>query len=113
MHTLNHARRLNFAQRSTVESLAHRSIAKMRFQTPPTVLPLTVGGGGSGMVIKKCAQIYGYHNDTHMDDLQEIPDPLDLSSFNGGGGGVQNEAFVPSRPHPNVSLIYCVTPLPL
>jgi hypothetical protein len=39
------------------------------------------------MVIKRCAQIYGRHGIAQMDGLQAIPDPLDLSSFNGGGGG--------------------------
>jgi hypothetical protein len=38
------------------------------------------------MVIKRCAQIYGHHGSAQMDGLQAIPDPLDLSSFNGGGG---------------------------
>jgi hypothetical protein len=39
------------------------------------------------MVIKRCAQIYGRHGSAQMDGLQAIPDPLDLSAFNGGGGG--------------------------
>jgi hypothetical protein len=72
-----------------VERLAHRSTVEIEFRTPPTILPLTGGGGGggSGMVIKRCAQIYGRHGSAQMDGLQAIPDPLDLSAFNGGGGG--------------------------
>jgi hypothetical protein len=65
------------------------------------------------MVIKNCIEIYSYPDDVKMDGLQDIPGALDLSSFNGGGGGgVRNEASIPSGPHPNVSLIYCIAPLP-
>jgi hypothetical protein len=76
--------------RLTVDLAARKSTVDSGFRTPPTVLFLTVGGGGgggSGMVIKRCAQIYGHHGSTQMDGLQAIPDPLDLSAFNGGGGG--------------------------
>jgi hypothetical protein len=57
------------------------------------------------MVIKRCAQIYGRHGSAQMDGLQAIPDPLDLSAFNGGGGGgggVRNEAVFSAGPVPCV-----------
>jgi hypothetical protein len=66
--------------------VAHKSTGG--FQTPSTVHLLTVGeGGGSRMVIKKCAQIYGCYGGTQMDSPHVILDPPDRSPFNGGGGG--------------------------
>jgi hypothetical protein len=82
--------------RSTVDLAAHRSTTDSGFQTPSTVLLLTVGGGGggvSGMVTNKCTQIYGHHDSAQMDGLQAILNPLDHSSFNDGGGGVQMRRF--------------------
>jgi hypothetical protein len=38
------------------------------------------------MVINKFAQIYSHLDSAQMDGLQVIPDPLDHSVFNGGGG---------------------------
>jgi hypothetical protein len=46
LHILNRTRGLKIAQRSTTELLVPRSTTKMRFRTPPTVLPLMVGGRG-------------------------------------------------------------------
>jgi len=64
-----------------------RSTAGSGFWTPSIVFLLMVGGeGGSEMVTNKCTQIYGHHDSTQMDGLQEILEPLDHSSFNGGGG---------------------------
>jgi hypothetical protein len=88
----------------------HRSTVEIEFRTPPTILPLTVGGGGgSGMVIKRCAQIYGRHGSTQMDGLKEIPYPFDVSSFNGGGGGgVRNTAFHEKKPLFHIFAIFCL-----
>jgi hypothetical protein len=41
--------------RSTVDLETHRSMTDSGFQTPSTIILLMVGGGGSGMVINKCA----------------------------------------------------------
>jgi hypothetical protein len=99
--------RIKNALRSTIDLAARRSMADSGFRTPSTVLFLTVGGGGvHGMVIKKCAQIYGCHGGMQMDGLQAILDPPDRFAFNSGGGG-GNEAFFFGGPYPNVSSIHC------
>jgi hypothetical protein len=45
-----------------------------------------------------------------MDGPQAILDPPDRSPFNGGGGGVRNEAGFSGGPYPNVSSIHCIRP---
>jgi hypothetical protein len=37
-------------------------------------------------VIKVCASIYGHPASAQINGPQEIPDPPDRSTFNGGGG---------------------------
>jgi hypothetical protein len=83
--------------RSMTKLLVLRSTTQMIFQTPPTILPLTVGGRGGGgwgegvseIAIKLYAQIYSRPDSMQMDGPREISDPPDHSTFNGGGGGVQ------------------------
>jgi hypothetical protein len=43
----------------TVQKKARKSTAHNEFRTPPSVLPLMEGGGGSGVDIKVRAKIYG------------------------------------------------------
>jgi hypothetical protein len=55
-YILIRAQKLKSAHRSTVDPMALRSMVDKKFWTPPTILPLTVGGGGgSDMEIKEGA----------------------------------------------------------
>jgi hypothetical protein len=54
------------------------------FPDPPTVLPLTVGGGGGGSGIRNNEGGSDVRAQIHGSDW--IPDPPDRSAFNGGGG---------------------------
>jgi hypothetical protein len=76
------------------EALAPRSMAEIKFWTPPTVLLLTVGGGGGGgglesllnVALRSTVQRQA-HRWTADDIFRTPPTGLLLT----GGGGVQNE----------------------
>jgi hypothetical protein len=68
---------------------APRSTVRVGFRTPFVILPLTKGGGGSGI---ERASLNDLDWEPRSMDKIGFLDPLCLSTFNkgGGGGGVRN-----------------------
>jgi hypothetical protein len=76
-----------FVQIWTVQNRARKSTTHIGFRTPPSILPLTEGGGGgSGIGYKAGADLNGSKRSAQIDDPHWIPDPPLRSAFNGGGG---------------------------
>jgi hypothetical protein len=69
-----------------VQIMVLRSTVHKAFWTPPTVLPLT-GGGGSRIGNNNCADLDGPEISAQIYDPDWIPDPPIRYAFNRGGGG--------------------------
>jgi hypothetical protein len=94
---------------------APRSTARVPFQTPFIILPLTRGGGGSRIEHAGFDDLYW---GTRFYRQDWIPDPLCLSTFNkgggGGGSGMGDFVWVPlSSPHDCLHLSPSTICLPL
>jgi hypothetical protein len=69
-----------------VDLLAPRSTAEKKFRTPPTILPLTVGGG-SDMETKRAHRSTVNLEAADGRLKRDSGPPPNRSTFNDGGGG--------------------------
>jgi hypothetical protein len=65
------------------------------------------------MMFKECTQINSLSSFTQINVQQGILDPLDRSTFNGGGGGGSGMKQSLGGPHPNVASPHCILTPPL